>query len=187
MAIMSELSAAARRAALDLWDWLSAELAGWSQSQPLLPWLLAAALALALGAALWARRRERGRIGRANQKRQRRAQRAESEAERWLEEQGFLILERQASQVWTLEVDGEPREVLSRADLLLERDGRLWVADVKTGGSAPDPALPATRRQLLEYLLAFGADTALVVDMERRELHQVDFSELLGAPFDPSA
>jgi len=77
------------------------------------------------------------------------------------------------------EIDGELREVSSRADLLLERHHRLYVADVKSGELAPRPDQPATRRQLLEYLLAFGADGALVVDMRRRRVHAVGFPDLL--------
>ena len=108
------------------------------------------------------------------------ARRAETEAERLLEAAGYEIVERQLTHRWDLEIDRQPREVTSRADLLLERDGRFYVADVKTGGKAPDPGQPATRRQLLEYLLAFEADGALVVDMEARALHEVAFPGLLG-------
>ena len=65
-----------------------------------------------------------------------------------------------------------------RADLLVERDGRLYVADVKSGALATDPTLPATRRQLLEYLLAYEVDGALLVDMEARQIREVVFPAL---------
>lgn len=144
------------------------------------PWLVAAALAVLLAVALLGWWRERGRVGRANRARGRRARRAENEAERWLERQGYAVLERQVVGRFDLAVDGERLEVTCRADLLLERDGCLYVADVKTGEEAPNPALPATRRQLLEYLLAFAADGALVVDMRRRRVLEVSFPGLLG-------
>jgi membrane protein implicated in regulation of membrane protease activity len=141
---------------------------------------LTAVLAVLLLIALWGWWRARSRWSRASRGRNRRAQKAETEAERLLESLGFTILDRQLSRSWTLEVDGEPRAVSSRADLVVERDRRLFVADVKSGDLAPDPALPATRRQLLEYLLAFDVDGALIVDMRRRQVRSVSFPGLFG-------
>lgn len=144
------------------------------------PWLLLfGILALLLVLALWGWRRAVTRVGRANRARQRTARRAETEAEKLLAGLGFTILERQPTVRWRLEVDGEEVEVSSRADLLVESDGRLFVADVKSGDEAPRPHRPATRRQLLEYLLAFEADGALVVDMRRRRVRSVSFPGLL--------
>jgi hypothetical protein len=142
---------------------------------------LTAILAVLLVIARWGWWRARTRLSRASRGRNRRAQRAETDAERLLESLGFAILDRQLSRFWSLEVDGEPREVMSRADLLVERDRRHYVADVKSGALAPDPGRPATRRQLLEYLLAFDVDGALVVDMERRRVLSVSFPGLFGA------
>lgn len=149
----------------------------WFSLSPHLPWLLALISLLLLLAVIgwW---RAATRLGRASRRRQRRARRGEGGAEALLAVHGFVVLEEQAEQRWQLWVGEEPRAVVSRADLLVERDGRLYVADVKTGSEAPDPALPATRRQLLEYLLAFQADGALVVDMEAGEIHPLDYGEL---------
>ena len=141
----------------------------------LLPWIVAALFALAFLLALIAWRRAATRAGRASRQRNRIARRAENDAERLLEGLGYDILERQLTSVWWLEVDGEEEAVRSRVDLLVERDGQVYVADVNTGAIAPDPRRPATRRQLLEYLYVFEADGALVVDMERREVRTVVF------------
>ena len=149
-------------------------------------WLIVVLLlvaAIAVGGWLGARWGS-GKVGRGNRARLRRAQVAESNAERLLEAQGFDIEDRQVTARWSLEIDGEPREVSCRADLVvrvrrhptLPRGARL-VADVKTGERAPDPALPATRRQLLEYQLAFDCDGVLVVDMEREQVLHVRFPE----------
>lgn len=126
---------------------------------------------------LW--RRARGRVRRANRGRQRQAQRAETAAEVFLQQQGYEILDRQLTQRWHLEIDGHPQTVSCRADLLLRRKRRLYVADVKTGGKAPDPKSPATRRQLLEYFLVFAVDGVLIVDMEQRQIRTVGFPDLL--------
>ena len=55
---------------------------------------------------------------------------------------------------------------LLRADLLVTRNGRRYVAEVKTGRTAPRLDCAATRRQLLEYRIAFGVDGVLLVDAE---------------------
>lgn len=147
---------------------------------PPAPWLLLIGmLGLLLLAALWGWRRAATRVGRANRARQRTARKAETEAEKLLASLGFAILERQPTVRWHLEIDGESQEVASRADLLVEGGGRLYVADVKSGDEAPRPDRPATRRQLLEYLLAFEADGALLVDMRRRRVRSVSFPGLL--------
>lgn len=147
---------------------------------PSTPWLVL--IGVLTGLLFWAFFgwwRATTRMARGNRARQRVARKGESDAERLLESQGFTVLDRQLAHRWTLEVDGEDREVLCRVDLLVEKDGEVFVADVKTGDQAPRPHQPATRRQLLEYLLAFEADGALVVDMRRRQVRSVSFPGLL--------
>lgn len=147
---------------------------------PRLPWFLALVLGIAWILVSIAWLRARGRPSRNQKRRARIARRAETDAERLLEAAGFDIVERQLSQRWDLLIDHRRQEVVSRVDLLLEKEGRFFVADVKTGRQAPDPRQPATRRQLLEYLLVFEADGALVVDMESRTLRAISFPGLLG-------
>ncbi|MEQ1566040.1 MAG: hypothetical protein ABMA64_10415 [Myxococcota bacterium] len=130
------------------------------------------ALIAALALGWW---RATGWVGRANVRRQSVARAGEDEAERLLERLGFEVLERQVTGVWWMEVDGDPREVRCRADLLVRRKDRRFVAEVKTGDRAPSPTLPATRRQLLEYTLAFEVDGVLLLDMERRRVRVVRF------------
>ena len=67
------------------------------------------------------------------------------------------------------------RVIALRADLLVERGGRRYVAEVKTGEAAPSLATAATRRQLLEYLIAYRVDGVLLVDAERGSVHEVEF------------
>jgi hypothetical protein len=143
-------------------------------------WTLVAILAGAVAVLvllLWLRG---GRDGRQSRRRQRRADRGEARAERLLRRQGYRIEERQASVHWTMEVDGEPVEVEARADLLVRRKGRLYVAEVKTGTRATDPCHPRTRRQLLEYALVYDVDGVLLVDMEAKEVFEVGFDDLFG-------
>ncbi len=140
--------------------------------------LLAAVLGLLALALLLALMRERGRASRASRQRVRRAQRGEADARALLEALGYTVIEEQLRGDWTVEVDGEDHRVEVIADLLVERDGWRFIAEVKTGDLAPDPLRPATRRQLLEYLLAFEPDGMLLVDMVHERVHEIAFPGL---------
>ena len=112
-------------------------------------------------------------------RRARRAGTGEEDAAVMLRRAGFTIVARQARTWWTPTVDGEPVETELRADYLVESDGALFVAEVKTGDEAPQLSTAATRRQLLEYQvafhLAFGADGVLLVCPELNAIHRVQF------------
>jgi hypothetical protein len=95
-----------------------------------------------------------------------------------LEDAGFIVLERQARVDWAPLVDGAPQHCELRADYLVERDGELLVAEVKTGEAAPSVETAATRRQLLEYHVAFGVDGVLLVCPERGSIQRVVFPRL---------
>lgn len=111
-------------------------------------------------------------------KARRRAVRAgagESHAAGMLRRAGYRIVEVQARTSWAPLVDGEPYETELRADFLVEADGELLVAEVKTGSEAPKLATAATRRQLLEYHVAFAVDGVLLVCPERGTIHRIEF------------
>ena len=131
-----------------------------------------AAAVLALWLAAWLRR------WRGSLRARRRAARAgagEEAAALMLEDAGFVIVERQARVVWAPLVDGEPVPLELRVDYLVERAGELLVAEVKTGEEAPSVESAATRRQLLEYHVAFAADGVLLVSPERGTIQRVVF------------
>jgi hypothetical protein len=139
--------------------------------------LVALALAVALVGLLLLWRLAAGRARRTGRRNQRLGARAERGAERLLERAGYRVLDRQAQARWPIEVDGARIEALARADLLVGRGRRRYVAEVKTGpGARPDH--PDTRRQLLEYLLAFDVDGVLLVDVEARSVLQIAFPDL---------
>jgi hypothetical protein len=105
-----------------------------------------------------------------------RAAAGEERAEKLLRKAGYHVEARQATRRWVVLVDGAPHEVTLRADFVVTRGRRRFVAEVKTGEDAPEIAAPATRRQLLEYRCAFGVDGVLLVDAEERRVHAVDFA-----------
>lgn len=140
-------------------------------------WAVLAIVALA-GAllALVLTRLARGFLG--SWRAKRRAARAgagEDAARGLLRRAGFRIVATQARTWWAPLVDGEPHETELRADYLVEAHGELLVAEVKTGDAAPSLATAATRRQLLEYHVAFAADGVLLVCPERGTIHRIEF------------
>jgi hypothetical protein len=144
--------------------------------------LVAALLALWLVAHVSAWRasfRARRRAARAGQ--------GEVDAVHLLESAGFRIVERQARVDWAPLVDGEPFLTPLRADYLVEAAGELLVAEVKTGEAAPSLGTAATRRQLLEYHVAFAVDGVLLVCPEDGTIKRVDFFPKLARPPAPRA
>jgi hypothetical protein len=155
------------------------------------PWLLAVCLlAGALIALVLVRRMRAWRGSRRARMRAARAGEGESDAVGLLEAAGYRIVAKQARAWWTPTIDGEPHETELRADYLveLEEDGALFVAEVKTGDRAPDLSTAATRRQLLEYEIAFnvalGATGVLLVCPERGTIHRVRFPRATPAALD---
>lgn len=146
---------------------MSLENAGW----------IAAGLVAVLGLIQTARLdfRKRTRSWRLKRVR-RRAERAERAAERVLERAGYRIEAVQPALQWVVYCDGDPNPVDLRADLVVSRKGRRYVAEVKTGVVAPSLETAATRRQLLEYSVAYDADGVLLVDMEAERIHEVAFA-----------
>jgi len=117
----------------------------------------------------------RWQAGVAARRRGARAVQGEREAEHLLGRLGYAVVARQVSLEWAIACDGEDHPVDLRADLLVERDGRRYVAEVKTGISAPLLTNAATRRQLLEYCVAYQVDAALLVDVEAERVREVSF------------
>lgn len=113
-----------------------------------------------------------------------RAGAGEDGAAHMLRAAGYTIVAKQARIWWSPLVDGEPQQMELRADYLVEASGELLVAEVKTGEEAPRLATAATRRQLLEYQVAFsiayGAEGVLLVCPELGTIHRVEFPLPLG-------
>lgn len=140
----------------------------------LLPWLLVASLGLLWAVQSlrlwWIRRRPTRRLRAAA----RRGARGERAAERLLRARGFELLATQPVCRWRFQVDGKQHEVNLRADFLIRRGGLRYVADAKTGAATKLTA--PTRRQLLEYRLAFDVDGVLLVDADAGRVREVVFT-----------
>ncbi len=154
-------------------------LAGHTASMVEMDWRLLAAIFIVAWLLLLAMIRRWGAWRRSVQAKRRgaRASHGERAAETLLENDGYEILDRQLSTTWTVESDGETEEFLLRADLLVCRDDQEYIAEVKTGELAPSLGNASTRRQMLEYSIAFDSPTILLVDVERGQIHEVRFHQ----------
>jgi hypothetical protein len=103
------------------------------------------------------------------------ARKGEARGRELLEAQGYTVLGAQCATSYALSLDGLNVEIALRADYVVTRAGLRFVAEVKTGTQAPLLRTPATRRQLLEYRVAFDVDGVLLVDAETGRIHVVQF------------
>ncbi|MBC7216667.1 MAG: PD-(D/E)XK nuclease family protein [Candidatus Caldatribacterium sp.] len=104
-----------------------------------------------------------------------RARTLERRAVHFLEEKGFRCVGEQVEKEAFFLVDGRRVPFRVRIDYLLEREGKKYVAEVKTGKQAETPENPSVRRQLLEYALLFAPCSVLFVDGEGGKVHEVSF------------
>ena len=140
-----------------------------------LAWVIAFVCALALVCLLAARALERRRSRSLARRRWARAAAGEALAEDLLAERGYARGRRQAGGVGWSDCWGAPPPGAVPPDLRVVRDGRRYVAEVKTGASAPLLTNAATRRQLLEYCVAYQVDSVLLVDVEAQAVREVTF------------
>ena len=105
----------------------------------------------------------------------RHAQACEDDAARLLERLGYEVLGRQVRTSFDLAVDGQRVPVELRADYVVALGERRFVAEVKSGRRAPRIETATTRRQLLEYRMAFDVDGVLLVDGETSRVSEIVF------------
>ena len=147
----------------------------------LLPALVLFAAAAGVGAwgglrlrRAWAARRLRARMDR--------ARRLEALAEPVLARAGYRVVATQVTARYPLVVDGARLAPEVRADCLVTRGGRTYVAEAKSGPRATVPTERATRRQLLEYALVYDVDGVLLVNPEAGTVTTVEFPGLRAPP-----
>ena len=132
-----------------------------------LPWSIAlACVLLLLVARAWERSfRARRRMARARE--------GEASARGLLARRGFDVVAEQVAGSITLRVDGADSSHALRADYVVLRRGKRYVAEVKTGSLAPSLDHAPTRRQILEYCTAFDVDGALLVEPECDRVREI--------------
>ena len=100
--------------------------------------------------------------------------RGETRAAKLLRKAGYQVLDEQVEREGTVLLDGTAHPFKIRADVLVERDGKRLVAEVKGGAEAARISNRNTRRQLLEYACHYDVDGVLLVDAHSGTIHRVE-------------
>lgn len=140
--------------------------------------------ALLLSLALWWLWRTLERLWATRGRRQRAlaARRGEVTAKALLSELGYAIEAEQPALPWPVVVGDRSLEIMLRADYLVSWRGQRYVAEVKTGDLVASLRHGPTRRQLLEYQLAYGARGVLLVDVLGACVLRVQFPAVPASP-----
>lgn len=104
-----------------------------------------------------------------------RAHEVEKKVAQLLERKGYRVLGAQVEQEAFLRIDGRKVSYTVRADYVLQKGHRTYVAEVKTGNQVGNGISPQVRRQLLEYFLVYQPQAVLLVDGEREKIEEVVF------------
>ena len=151
----------------------------WTSGESRGVWLavcgLLVVLVLGVWGSRWLRRQRRRRIAK-------RALGAERLALELLRAEGYVVLATQVRQPWVVQCGSRRFDVQLRADAVVRRDGRRYVAEVKSTSFVADLKHGPTRRQLLEYAIAYGTDGVLLIDMYGEQVEEVTFPGLSRQP-----
>ena len=94
-----------------------------------------------------------------------------------LEKNGYKVLDEQIKLNGYFFIDGELNEFDLRPDLLVEKDGIKYIAEIKTGEVA-DPSNRNTRRQLHEYSYYSNQEVVLLVDPIKKTIKRLTFKKV---------
>lgn len=115
------------------------------------------------------------RVARRAARSRRLGRRGELDGRRLLERRGFRIVAEQVSGEVVLWVDGQRRTFSVRADALIERRRRRYIAEFKGGPEVARVEHRGTRRQLLEYAHAFDVEGVVLVDANQGRVEHVEW------------
>lgn len=135
------------------------------------PWTWGAIAALLVVAGLYGGIRwTRWRAAAHGRRRQRLGREGERTALRLLRRAGYRVLDTEVPGRMRLSVDGRSRDFQVRADALVQRRRRRYIAEFKAGWTGSRVEHRDTRRQLIEYALAYDVDGVLLVDAARERI-----------------
>ena len=94
-----------------------------------------------------------------------------------LEKNGYTVLDEQIKLNGYFYINDELNEFDLRPDLLVEKDGVQYIAEIKTGEVA-NPSNRNTRRQLHEYSYYSNQDVVLLVDPIKKSIKRLSFKQI---------
>ncbi|HZK41001.1 MAG TPA: hypothetical protein VFC91_05540 [Atribacterota bacterium] len=100
---------------------------------------------------------------------------AEKEAEKILRKNGYTIIDAQKSKPILLTIGDKIHRYLVRIDYLARKRGKVFVVEVKSGEKIPYITNRETRRQMLEYYLAYQPCGILLLNMKNKSISEVKF------------
>jgi len=100
---------------------------------------------------------------------------AEKEAEKILKKNGYAIIDAQKSKPLLITIGDKIHRYLVRIDYLARKRGRVYVVEVKSGEKIPYITNRETRRQMLEYYLAYHPSGILLLNMKNKSISEVKF------------
>jgi len=106
-----------------------------------------------------------------------RGQKGEKVSIKLLEKNGYKILDEQIKLNGYFFIDDDLKTFELRPDLLVEKDGIKYIAEVKTGEVA-NPKNRNTRRQLHEYSYYSSHDEVLLVDPIKKSIKRLSFRKV---------
>jgi len=105
-----------------------------------------------------------------------RGRKGEKNSIKLLENYGYKVLDEQIKLNGYFFIDDKLSEFDLRPDLLVEKDGVKYIAEIKTGEVA-NPSNRNTRRQLHEYSYYSNEDIILLVDPIKKSIKKVSFKK----------
>ena len=100
---------------------------------------------------------------------------AEKEAEKILRKNGYAIIDAQKSKPLLITIGDKIHRYLVRIDYLVRKRGKIFVVEVKSGEKIPYITNRETRRQMLEYYLAYQPCGILLLNMKNKIISEVKF------------
>ena len=100
---------------------------------------------------------------------------AEKEAEKILRKNGYAIIDAQKSKPLLITMGDKIHRYLVRIDYLVRKRGKVFVVEVKSGEKIPYITNRETRRQMLEYYLAYQPCGILLLNMKNKNISEVKF------------
>jgi len=100
---------------------------------------------------------------------------AEKEAEKILKKNGYAIIDAQKSKPLLITIGDKIHRYLVRIDYLVRKRGKVYVVEVKSGEKIPYITNRETRRQMLEYYLAYQPSGILLLNMKNKSISEVKF------------
>jgi hypothetical protein len=112
-------------------------------------------------------------------RRVRRAAEGEKNAQKYLREHGFTILDEQVHIKKKINVDGTALPFTLRADFIVKKGGHCAIVDAKSGIEAADPVNPDTRRRMFEYSCYYDVDEVYIYDDIQKCLKKMVFTDVV--------